>query len=93
MSPVPVGAAELEQALQASEVIAERVGEGRAAFDSSEDRRLALVFLWVNVGSALKQFCRRRGIEIEQGSSVFPGRIRMRDRLCYQRLGAVSARA
>ena len=33
------------------------------------------------MGSALKQFCRLRGIC--QGASPFPGAIGMRDRLCY----------
>ena len=60
------------------------------AFDVSADRRLALAFLWVNVGSALKQFCRLLGIA--QGSSPFPGPIRMRGRLCYQPPDTLSAR-
>lgn len=64
--------------------------EGHEAFDASADRRLALAFCWVNVGSALKQFCRVSGIE--QGSSPFPGPIRMRDRLCCQSPAALSPR-
>jgi len=65
------GLAELEQALEAVDAIIKLRDEGRESFDASEDRRWALAFLWVNVGSALKQFCRLRGIE--QGSSPFPG--------------------
>jgi len=84
------GLAELEQALEAVEAIIRLRDGGKVTFDNSEDRRWALAFLWVNVGSALKQFCRLRGIE--QGSSPFPGPIRMRDRLCYRPPSTVSTR-
>ena len=82
MSDQPQGSAEIDQALEALEGIATMAGQGRQIFDASPERRLALGFLWINVGSALKQFCRLRGVS--QGSSPFPGPIRMRDRLCYQ---------
>lgn len=85
-----VGLAELDQALEAVDTIIRLRGDGRDSFDASEERRWALAFLWVNVGSALKQFCRLR--RIEQGSSPFPGPIRMRDRLCYRPPSTVSAR-
>jgi hypothetical protein len=85
-----IGLAELEQAIEAVDVIIKLRNDGRESFDASEDRRWALAFLWVNVGSALKQFCRLRGIE--QGSSPFPGPIRMRDRLCYRAPSTVSSR-
>jgi len=84
-----VGLAELEQAIEAVDTIIKLRNDGRASFDASADRRWALAFLWVNVGSALKQFCRLRGIE--QGSP-FPGPIRMRDRLCYRAPSTVSSR-
>jgi hypothetical protein len=84
------GLAELEQAIEAVDTIIKLRDDGRASFDASEDRRWALAFLWVNVGSALKQFCRLRGIQ--QGSSPFPGPIRMRDRLCYRAPSTVSPR-
>lgn len=71
MTTPGAGLAELEQALEAVDAIIKLRDEGRESFDASEDRRWALAFLWVNVGSALKQFCRLRGIE--QGSSPFPG--------------------
>ena len=90
MSDPQTGVAEIDQALAALSLIANMTSEGRVAFDFSADRRLALAFLWVNVGSALKQFCRLLGIA--QGSSPFPGPIRMRDRLCYQPPDTLSAR-
>ena len=58
-----IGLAELEQAIEAVDSIIKLRNNGRASFDASEDRQWALAFLWVNVGSALKQFCRLRGIE------------------------------
>lgn len=86
----PAGTAELGRALDALRNIAHLTSEGREIFDASADRRMALAFLWVNVGSALKQFCRLRSIT--QGSSPFPGPIGLRDRLCYQPAAAVSPR-
>lgn len=90
MSGPGSGLAEIDQALESLSLVATLTGEGRANFDTSVDRRLALAFLWINVGSALKQFCRLSGIA--QGSSPFPGPIRMRDRLCYQPPDALSGR-
>jgi uncharacterized protein with HEPN domain len=74
-------AAELDAALIALDRIADLVAEGRAAFDDSSDRRLALVFLWVDVGSLLKQFSRKR--RIEPGTAPFARPIQMRDKLVY----------
>lgn len=82
------GEPELTQALEALQVIIRIRDGGRIAFDSSEDRRLAAAFCWANVGSALKQFCRTRGIG--QGTSPFPGPIRMRDKMLYQPVGDLS---
>jgi uncharacterized protein with HEPN domain len=90
VSTAPTGIAELEQALEALTEIAVLRDEGRHSFDSSEQRRWALAYLWINVGSALKQFCRRRAIT--QASSPFPGAIRMRDRLCYRPPSTISPR-
>jgi hypothetical protein len=90
VSDRPAGLAELDQALEALAAIVRLRDEGRQPFEASDDRRWALAFLWVNVGSALKQFCRLRGIE--QGTSPFPGPIRMRDRLCYRSPSTVSSR-
>jgi len=72
------GAAELDAALAALDRITERVAEGRVFFDRNEDRQLALVFRWTNVGSQLKQYCRR--LDIPAGTEPFAGPIQMRDR-------------
>jgi hypothetical protein len=90
VNPAPVGLAELDQALEALTEIAALRDEGRHGFDASEQRRWALAYLWINVGSALKQFCRRRAIT--QASSSFPGAIRMRDGLCYRPPSTISPR-
>lgn len=79
-APAP-GAAELDAALAALNLIAERVAEGRVLFDRNEDRQLALVFLWANVGSQLKQYCRR--LDIPSGTGPFAGPIHMRDKVVY----------
>lgn len=81
MSGEPVDLVEIEQALDTLGVIARVRDGGRAAFDVSEERQWGAAYLWIAVGSALKQFCRLRGID--QGSSLFPGPIGMRDRLFY----------
>lgn len=81
MSAPEPGADELDAALVALEAIAERVSSGREAYDGSVDRQLALVFLWVNVGSQLKQYCRK--CSIPTGTEPFAGPIRMRDKLVY----------
>jgi uncharacterized protein with HEPN domain len=82
-APTP-GADELGAALTALERIANYVAEGRGAFDASADRQLAMVFLWANVGSQLKQYCRKR--EISARTEPFVGPIRMRDKLVYAAL-------
>ena len=87
-APVP-GAAELDAALASLDRIAERVAEGRAFFDRNEDRQLALVFLWANVGSQLKQYCRR--LDIPAGAEPFAGPIQMRDKLVYGSVRALDA--
>ncbi|HNI33876.1 MAG TPA: hypothetical protein PLV93_00680 [Microthrixaceae bacterium] len=79
-TPAP-GVTELEAALAALDRIAERVAEGRASFNRNKDRQLALVFLWANVGSQLKQYCRR--LDVPAGTEPFAGPIQMRDKLIY----------
>ncbi|MDE3202901.1 MAG: hypothetical protein KGQ66_01615 [Acidobacteriota bacterium] len=81
MSADEPGADELDAAIIALEAIAERVAGSRHRFDDSSDRQLALVLLWVNVGSQLKQYCRKRSIP--GGTEPFAGPIRMRDKLVY----------
>ena len=90
MTPAVPGLAELDQALEALDAIARIRMAGRKEFEASEELVWAAAYLWISVGSALKQFCRLRGIE--QGSSPFPGPIRMRDRLCYRSPSTVSSR-
>ena len=75
------GADELDAALVALDRIIDYVAETQGSLDSSGDRQLALVFLWVNVGSLLKQYCRK--LEIANGTEPFSGPIRMRDKLVY----------
>jgi uncharacterized protein with HEPN domain len=72
---------ELDAALMALDRIAQAVAEGEEVFEESPDRQFAMIFLWVNVGSLLKQYCRGRGIPL--GSEPFAGPIRMRDKLLY----------
>lgn len=57
------------------------MGGGREPFDRSRERQLALVFLWANIGSQLKQLC--RVLHIPNGVEPFVGPIQMRDRLVY----------
>lgn len=75
------GQSEINAALAALARIRDYVGAGRAESARSSDRQLALVFLWANVGSLLKQFCRRT--DIPRGTDPFAGPIKMRDRLIY----------
>ena len=81
MSRDITGLAEIDQALDALRMISALRSQGRQAFEDSQERQHSAAYLWIVVGSALKQFCRLRGIG--QGSSPFPGPIGMRDRLCY----------
>lgn len=69
MNDGPPGAAELDQALSALGHIRRLAAEDRQVFDASEDRRLALVACWINVGSALKQCCRLR--DLPQGQQRY----------------------
>lgn len=87
-APAP-GAAELDAALAALNQIAERVVEGREFFDRNVDRQLALVFLWANVSSQLKQYCRR--LDIPAGTEPFAGPIQMRDKIVYGSVHALDA--
>lgn len=75
------GRSEVAAALAALERISGYVDDGREAFDRSTDRQMATVFLWANVGSQLKQYCRIN--DIASGTGPFAGPIQMRDRLVY----------
>lgn len=81
MSAQSQGSAELDAALAALDRVSGYVFEGRQKFDHSLDRQLALVFLWANIGSQLKQYCRNLGIP--NGTEPFASPIEMRDRLVY----------
>lgn len=85
MSATAPGAIELDAALAALN----RIAEGRALFDRNEDRQLTMVFLWANVGSQLKQYCRR--LDIPSGTEPFASPIQMRDKLVYGSVQAVDA--
>ena len=84
MSAARSGVEELDAALQALELVRQLTAEGHEAFARSADRRLALTYCWVNVGSLLKQYVRiaNEGVPIPELSAA----IRMRDRLAYQSL-------
>ncbi len=89
MSAAPVGAAELDAAVHALDRVAVLTGEGRAAFAGSRDRQLALTFLWVNIGSLLKQYCRKCDIPV--GTEPFSAPVKMRDKIAYGPVAALSA--
>lgn len=75
------GRSELDGALAALDLVARYVAEGSDRFIGSPDRQLALVFLWANIGSHLKQYARNTHIEVGVGPFARP--IQMRDRLIY----------
>lgn len=75
------GADELDRALDALDRVERYVADGQRAFEDSVDRQLALVFLWTNVGSVLRQYCRQ--LRLAPGTEPFAGPIKMRDKLIY----------
>jgi hypothetical protein len=89
VSSTPTGVLELSAAVDALDRVAVLTAEGRPMFDSSRDRQLALAFLWVNIGSLLKQYCRK--LDIELGTEPFSGPIKMRDKIAYGPVAALSA--
>ena len=80
----PAGQAELDQAVETLSIVLQIRDEGRERFAASVDRQLAAAHCWPNIGSALKQFYRRRGIR--QSASPFPGPIRMRDKMMRDKM-------
>ena len=72
---------EIDEALSVLERIRRCVAEGQSIFDASQDRQWAMAYLWVNVGSLLKQLCRVHGVPL--GTEPFSGPIRLRDKLAY----------
>lgn len=90
MSPTTNGRDELDAALAALDIVASLVAAGKEAFDTSQDRQLSLVYLWANIGSQLKQYCRK--LEIPPGTEPFAGPVQMRDRLVYGSVLALDAR-
>ncbi len=48
-----------------------------------------MVYLWANIGSQLKQYCRLAGIPL--GTEPFAGPIQMRDKLVYGSVQALDA--
>lgn len=80
-TPAP-GMDELAAARGALDHVAALVLDGREMFDGSADRRLALAYCWVNIGSQLKQFARKTNLP---RGTVTPlsKPIKMRDKLAY----------
>lgn len=89
MSPDTNGSNEFDAALAALEIVASLVAAGKGAFDASQDRQLALGYLWTNIGSQPKQYCRKP--EIPPGTEPFAGPVQMRDRLVYRSVLALDA--
>lgn len=89
MSSTPAGAWELNAAVDALDRVAVLTAEGRSVFDSQRDRQFGLAFLWVNIGSLLKQYCRK--LDIELGTEPFSGPIKMRDKIAYGPIAGLSA--
>jgi hypothetical protein len=88
VSAAPVGAAELDAAVDALDQAIALTAEGRAVFDGSRDRQPALTFLWVNIGSLLKQYCRK--LDIPLGTEPLSAPIKMRDKIAYGPVAALS---
>lgn len=82
MSPRPVD--RLNAAAEGLREIRRLADGGRDAFDSSTDRQRALAYVWVTVGSALKDYSRDTGIA--PGQPPFTAVIGYRDRLAHQAL-------
>lgn len=89
MNATPLGAAELDATIAALVEVDLLTAEGRTVFERSRDRQLALAFLWVNIGSLLKQYCRKRDVPL--GAEPFSAPIKMRDKIAYGHIAALSA--
>lgn len=77
------GENELAAALTALGYVAGLVADGgRDTFADSSDRRLALTYCWVNIGSQLKQFARKTKLS-RHSVEPLSKPIKMRDKLSY----------
>ena len=74
---------ELHGASEALDAIGALVAEGREPFEASADRRAHLCYLWVVVGSRLKNHC--AVLDIPRATGEFAKAIAFRQKLAYQR--------
>lgn len=72
---------ELKAARSSLELIAGQVADGRAAFDESIDRRRHLAYLWIVVGSRLKNH--GRILQVARSGGEFSLAIGLRQKLAY----------
>ena len=74
---------ELHGATEVLDAIAALVAEGQRAFDASADRRAHLSYLWIVVGSRLKNHC--AVLDIPRATGEFAKAIALRQKLAYAR--------
>lgn len=74
---------ELHGASEALDAIGALVAEGRGQFEASADRRAHLCYLWVVVGSRLKNHC--AVLDIPRATGEFARAIAFRQKLAYER--------
>jgi uncharacterized protein with HEPN domain len=75
--------AELQGALQTLDDLAALVAEDERAFASSADRRARVRYLWIVVGSRLKNYC--QVMDIPRAAGPFVQAIGLRRTLAYAR--------
>ena len=75
--------AELQGALEALDNLAALVAEGEPAYASSADRRARVRYLWIVVGSRLKNYC--QVMAIPRAAGPFGQAIGLRHTLAYAR--------
>lgn len=84
----PEGAAgQLSHALEMLARVDALAAQGRSRFDADEATRHQLRYLWIVVGSMLKNYCETLGIE--RGASVFSPVIGFRHVLAYHAAGQI----
>lgn len=74
---------ELHGASDALASIGSLVSEGRERFEASADRRAHLCYLWIIVGSRLKNHC--AVLDIPRATGEFAMAIAFRQKLAYER--------
>jgi hypothetical protein len=74
---------ELHATLEALDAIHDLIAEGRSAFDEDPDRRGHLSYLWIVVGSRLKNHC--AVLDIPRATGRFAEAIAFRQKLAYTR--------